>query len=96
MASDANPYRALMTTRIDLVVRLTELNSRRLSTEGRLGGIDFEMARRRDAADGATDGVEALRGERRALLDVREDIDRQCEELEADLARVDARIGELQ
>ena len=98
MTIDTEHYAQLQQARMSAIQKLTELNSRHISTQGQLAGIELELNRCREALSTEPDSDENLadikRFERK-YSDVeikRADIDKARDTLNDELQRLDNEI----
>ncbi len=92
MAEDSPPRAAEHVRRLELVGRMTELNSRHLKSQSQRGGLEFEIARCEEAIDRGDQSedfpaaLDALRQELAVVDRSRLEIDLERARLEEELA----------
>jgi len=98
MVVDSERYQTLQRARQDIILKLTQLNARHISSQGRLSGIELLVNRCREACkrgDDSEDFIGEIAIHEREISEiehVRKGIDEQRDALNEELLKLDQEI----
>lgn len=99
MTIETESHRELQAARLGAVQKLTDLNAQHIRSQGRLAGIEIEIAHYHeslnsvDTTDEVRAEIERLNREYSELIKSRENIDRERDALDLELQTIDQQIS---